>query len=137
MHTNEAKSAIKLSVRPNYVPQSTHTGCECPTLQCAGVGESGGAESCVAPQCAVMGESCRKNTCALAGKVMLSADDDSTRPLSVNVNESGSAAEDAVTPSNKSMRGPVGAAEGTQKTPPSQDVALPQEQQVLKKSRKN
>ena len=62
VHANEAESAIKLSVRPNQAPITTHTGCGCLTPRGTVVGESSGAASGETPQCAVMGE------CTAAGE---------------------------------------------------------------------
>ena len=62
VYANEAESAIKLSVRPNYAPQTTHTRCGRSTPRCTVGGESSGAASSETPQCAIMGE------CTAAGK---------------------------------------------------------------------
>ena len=56
------------------------------------------------------------------------------KPSSVSPKES--AAEDAATPSEESVRGSAETAEGTEKMPPSQDAALPQKQKVIQKSAK-
>ena len=64
VHANEAESAIKLSVRPNQAPISTHTGCECLTPRGTAARASSGATSGEIPHCTVVGE------CAVMGETV-------------------------------------------------------------------